>query len=353
MATRVRAHNVGLGIVLLGQGVPFLHAGADMLRSKSMERDSYNSGDWYNRLDFSYQNNNWNVGLPRADNDGANYPIIRPIIADASIAPEKRDVLATVKHTREMLRVRKSSPLFRLHEGAQVSTRVDFHNAGPSQIPGLIVMSVTDGTCAGDDLDPALDGLVVLVNAGDEAVSFPLAGSALEGETGFELHPVLRSSSDPLACQSEFDGSAFQVPARTVAVFVQEQAGAQGDGLACNDKEPEVPEPVPGEFTVPVFVRGEMNEWGTANPLAQTADFTYESTIALEAGTYMFKVASEDWSTYDFGNDGAVVVPGDELVLQRPGGNITLNIAAAGSYLFRVSTATDITAPLLTIEAAP
>src|SRR5690606_11825356 len=51
---RVRMNNVGLSIVALSQGVPFFHAGDDMLRSKSLDRDSYDSGDWFNRLDFTY-----------------------------------------------------------------------------------------------------------------------------------------------------------------------------------------------------------------------------------------------------------------------------------------------------------
>jgi pullulanase len=46
------------------QGIPFFHAGDDTLRSKSLDRDSYNSGDWFNRLDFSYETNNFGVGLP-------------------------------------------------------------------------------------------------------------------------------------------------------------------------------------------------------------------------------------------------------------------------------------------------
>jgi len=252
-----------------------------------------------------------------------------------------------------MLRIRRSSPLFRLREGAQVATRVDFHNAGPDQIPGLIVMSITDGACAGEDLDPVRDGMVVLINASDEAQVFPLAGSALEGETGFTLHPVQRHSADPLVCESTFDGAGFSVPARTVAVFEQAQAGAQGDGLACNTKEPEEPEPSPGEFIVPVFLRGEMNDWGTAHPLALAADFTYEVVVPLEARSYQFKVASEDWATYDFGKNGVIVAPGDTIVLERPAGNIGLDIPVAGNYRFRVSTATNILAPELAVEAAP
>jgi pullulanase len=31
--------------------------GIDTLRSKSMDRNSYNSGDWFNRLDWTYSDN--------------------------------------------------------------------------------------------------------------------------------------------------------------------------------------------------------------------------------------------------------------------------------------------------------
>jgi pullulanase/glycogen debranching enzyme len=48
----------------LSQGVPFFHAGDELLRSKSLDRNSYDSGDWFNRLDYTYQTNNWGVGLP-------------------------------------------------------------------------------------------------------------------------------------------------------------------------------------------------------------------------------------------------------------------------------------------------
>lgn len=34
------------------QGIPFFHAGEELLRSKSLDCDSYNSGDWFNRCDF-------------------------------------------------------------------------------------------------------------------------------------------------------------------------------------------------------------------------------------------------------------------------------------------------------------
>ena len=58
-------NRVCASIVALSQGVPFFHAGDELLRSKSLDRDSYDSGDWFNRLDFSGETHNFGAGCPR------------------------------------------------------------------------------------------------------------------------------------------------------------------------------------------------------------------------------------------------------------------------------------------------
>lgn len=231
MSERLRMQIVALATVALGQGIPFFHAGSDILRSKSMERDSYDSGDWFNRLDWSMTTNNWNVGLPREDKDGANWDVIRAVIADDSLAATPDDIAATAALFRELLQIRSSSPLFRLRTGADVMSRVDFHNTGPDQLPGLIAMSITDGACAGDDLDPNVDAIVVLINAAPEAREF-----AVEGVAGFELHPIQAASADARTREAAFVDGTFTVPARTAAVFWQPQGDAQGEGLPCNTR---------------------------------------------------------------------------------------------------------------------
>ncbi|HSE10661.1 MAG TPA: pullulanase-type alpha-1,6-glucosidase, partial [Nocardioidaceae bacterium] len=69
MADRVRMNTVALSTTAFSQGVVFWHAGADILRSKSLDRNSYDSGDWFNRVDWTRGENTFGSGLPlKADN---------------------------------------------------------------------------------------------------------------------------------------------------------------------------------------------------------------------------------------------------------------------------------------------
>jgi hypothetical protein len=197
----------------------------ELLRSKSLDRDSYNSGDWFNLLDFTGATNNWGAGLPPAEANADNWPLMGPRLADPSLAPESDDIEAARQHLLEMLMVRSSSPLFRLTSAADIADRLAFHNTGPGQAPGVIVMSLSDTTGAG--LDPELDSAWVVFNATDEPIELPVAAAA---GLDLSLHPVLASSSDPIVVSSAFDPAdgSFTVPARTTAAFV-EQATSSAD----------------------------------------------------------------------------------------------------------------------------
>jgi pullulanase-type alpha-1,6-glucosidase len=220
MAERVRAQVVALSTVELGQGVPFIQAGTELLRSKSLDRNSFNSGDWFNTLDFGYDDNNWGVGLPPATDNSSKYDFMRPLLADPALDPQSEDIQAALAGFEDLLQIRASSPLFRLGDADLVQDRLAFYNTGPDQLEGLIVMSLDDTT--GADLDPEFDRIVTLFNANDEPMSFPIADY-----TGmlFWLHPVQMSSTDEVVQLASFDPGTgtFAVPARTTAVFVQMQ----------------------------------------------------------------------------------------------------------------------------------
>ncbi|MDM8532043.1 pullulanase-type alpha-1,6-glucosidase [Anaerolineales bacterium HSG25] len=224
MADRVRSQNVGLSIVGLSQGIPFFHLASDMLRSKSLDRDSYNSGDHFNRVDFTYQSNNFGVGLPPSWRNDPNtrWPIMQPFLADASLKPAQADIMNGVEHFKEMLQIRSSSKLFRLETEAEINSRVQFHNTGSNQKDGLIVMSLSDKV--GADLDPNHKLIVVLINANDEQQTFLSSFSGLS----LSLHSVQVNSHDAIVKTASFDSGTgqFTIPARTTVVFVEEQASS-------------------------------------------------------------------------------------------------------------------------------
>jgi pullulanase-type alpha-1,6-glucosidase len=233
MADRVRIQNVGLSTVVLGQGVPFLHAGSDLLRSKSLDRDSFNSGDWFNKLDFTYQANNFGVGLPVAGKNQDNWPIMQPLLADPNLQPAVGDIEDTTARLQELLQIRYSSELFRLETAAEVQARVGFHNTGPGQIPGLIVMSIVDdeGT-----IDRTTELIVTLFNANDEYEAFTMPEAV---GLDLRLHPVQVGSTDPIVGLSAFDGATgtFTVPGRTTAVFVGQRSASDQIDLLIEDVE--------------------------------------------------------------------------------------------------------------------
>ncbi len=219
-ADRARMQTVALSVVALGQGVPFFHAGCEILRSKSMDADSFNSGDWFNTLDFTYARNNFGVGLPPAGKNRDRYPIIRPLLGRADFAPGREEILASADRFRALLAVRRSSPLFRLRTAEEIRWRVRFLNTGPRQVPGLIVMALADEGEGRPSLDPACSSLVVFINAGPEAVTF--GDPAWQGAS-FALHPALAASADPVLRGAAFSPvqGAFRVPGRTTAVFLE------------------------------------------------------------------------------------------------------------------------------------
>ena len=217
MADRVRGHNVGMSIVALSQGVPFFHAGMEMLRSKSLDRNSYNSSDWFNDLDFTYESNNWGVGLPPGENHD-QWPYMKPLLANPALKPAKTDIMNATTYLQEMLMIRKSSPLFRLQTKEDIMARLQFHNTGPTQKVGIIVMSLSDKLAT--DIDPNYEFIVVLFNANDEAQTFTNAD--LIGQT-MQLHTVQAAGNDAVVKTATFTSGTgtFSVPARTTVVFVQ------------------------------------------------------------------------------------------------------------------------------------
>ncbi len=169
MADRVRMNTLSLATTALAQTPSFWHAGADLLRSKSLDRNSYNSGDWFNTLDWTGADNGFGHGLPQASDNEAKWPYQQPLLADPALTPTADDVATASAAAQDLLRLRFSTPLFRLGDPALIEQKVTFPGSGAQAQPGVVTMRIDD--TVGRDVDRRLDGVLVVLNATPEAVS--------------------------------------------------------------------------------------------------------------------------------------------------------------------------------------
>ncbi|GFJ92948.1 hypothetical protein Prum_065900 [Phytohabitans rumicis] len=207
-ADRARMQVLALSTVVLGQGVGFVTAGSERLRSKSLDRNSYNSGDWFNQIRWDCADGNgFGAGLPPAADNQDKWPYARPLLADPALVPDCAAIGLADARYRELLRIRASSPLFSLGSAAEVQRRLSFPLSGSAETPGVITMRLGDS-------------VTVVFNATPASATQTVP--ALRG-ADVRLHPVLRESADPLLRTASFDAATgtFTVPPRSVAVYVR------------------------------------------------------------------------------------------------------------------------------------
>lgn len=216
---RARVQVLGLAVDAFAQGVAYFHAGVDILRSKSLDRNSFNSGDWFNRVDWSYQTNYFGSGLPPQADNGKDWAAMKPLLANAAIRPAPSDIAFARDAFRDLLAVRASSTLFRLASAAEIKRRLRFFNTGSAQEPTLVAAHLDGNGYPGANFK----GIHYFINVdkvGHTVRDAQAAGKALH------LHPVFLApgAADKRATQATFDAAsgAFSIPPRTAVVFVED-----------------------------------------------------------------------------------------------------------------------------------
>lgn len=111
IARRTEMHKLALSIVLTSQGISFLHAGTEFLRSKKGVENSFNAGDSINAID-------WNL---------------------------KTTNNAIYKYVQGLIAMRKVHPAFRMTSTAQVQKNLHFFNA-----PAGVIGYQLNGAAVGD-----------------------------------------------------------------------------------------------------------------------------------------------------------------------------------------------------------
>ncbi len=215
---RVRVQMLGAAINAFSQGVAYFHAGMDILRSKSMDGNSYDSGDWFNRLDWSYNDNYFGSGAPPKGDNGNNYGLIKPLLANPAIKPTATEIALARDMFRDLLKLRSSSTLLRMRSSDDIKARLKFFNTGPTQIPTLLAGHLEGVGYPG----AGFRELLYFVNVDKSAQELLLAS---EKGKPYVLHPVhlARNAADKRpVLQAGFNSETgrFSLPARTALVYV-------------------------------------------------------------------------------------------------------------------------------------
>ena len=278
MDHRVRMSLISQASVALSQSPSFWASGTEMLRSKSLDRDSFNSGDYYNAIDWTMHDNGFGHGLPVKSKNGAAWDHMRPLLENPDLKPSPEQIDSSSEIAMDFLRVRSSSRLFTLGSADLIRSKVSFPNSGEGAVDGTIVMLINDEAGVGSDVDAALDGALVVFNATDKTMT-----TAVDGLAGrvFKLHDAQANGSDAVVKDSSFDAKtgSVTVPARTVAVFTQ----ATGDRVDPNAN------PTPDPETAQWVASGDGRWW------LRYADGTYPAGVRVVRGGVTYSFDASGW----------------------------------------------------------
>ena len=189
MADRVRMQVLALATTALGQSPSFWHAGTDLLRSKSLDRNSYDSGDWFNRVDWSGRESTFGSGLPPRPDNEAKWDYHAPAARRPGAEARRRPTCAPPPSAPRSCCASApprgcsgSAPPRRIQE------HLTFPDEGPGQTPGVIVMRIRDAP-------RRARGRVQRLTGGDDADRRPAGGR-------YRLHRVQAHGADPVVKQS-------------------------------------------------------------------------------------------------------------------------------------------------------
>jgi pullulanase-type alpha-1,6-glucosidase len=207
-ADRARAQVLAQATALLSQGPVLGQAGSELLRSKSLDRNSFNSGDWFNAIHWSCEDGNgFGRGLPPAWDNEDKWAYAAPLLTNPATAVGCPEITAAEAAYRDLLTIRATeADAFGLATAEEVQRQLAFPLSGPGETPGVITMTLGD--------------LVVVFNATPQPQTQQVA--ALAGQA-YALNPVQADGADETVKSASFDPATggFDVPARTVAVFTR------------------------------------------------------------------------------------------------------------------------------------
>ncbi len=173
---RMAMHKLSAAIILTSQGIPFLHAGMEFLRTKNGEHNSYKSPDSINRIDWS----------------------------------RKARFESVYKYYCGLIRLRKAHPAFSMKTQGEIQSSLRFLPMSAGQILGYVLTNASD--------DP-WEQIVVLFNGATISRCFDLPGD--------RWVIVVNGKKAGIARLGTVEGNKVVVPAKTSYVLVDQTSFSQ------------------------------------------------------------------------------------------------------------------------------
>jgi glycosidase len=321
-------YRLAAATLMLMPGIPFLYYGEEIGMAEIALADPLT--DYHQRGAMSWTADPGNAGFsslpqldgPRAVSDPA-YKYLKPApnVATANVAAETADPGSLLSHYRALIALR---------------------NAHAALSRGSYRLLASDGASMVFSRGHADEEVIVAINYQRTGALIAVQGIA----GGAAYAPLFAYGTAPATLTADASGTAsLAMPAQSVQVF----------GLARRSTP----------FGVDMYVRGSMNDWADPPPpsarLVYDGDTSYDLTLHLTAGDYIFKIAPADWSAMlNFGAvGGRTLVIGSPLALEQTGwrdggsgADLRLNAPRDGDYRFSID-ATNVLAPRVTVAHVP
>lgn len=103
---------LAMATAALSQGPALSQAGTDLLRSKSLDRNSFDSGDWFNAIHWNCADGNgFGRGLPMAADNQSKWQYAKPLLTSVKVGcPQIRGARPPTATCCGSVRRRRRSP---------------------------------------------------------------------------------------------------------------------------------------------------------------------------------------------------------------------------------------------------
>ena len=283
-ATVFKMNNLAAAFYMTAQGIPFIHAGEEILREKinpdgSRNHNSYNSSDAVNHIEWS------NL--------------------------DKTAYAANAEYYKGLIAFRKAHPALSLSSATAIKNNVYVQESSDK----LVSFWIDGREISGEDYD----SIYVIFNADSAAKTVTLP----EGDWD-----VCVNGTEAGTGVIETVSGSVSVEGISTMVLVQQESTQEPS------QRPQSNVALPGSF----------NEWNQGSMMEiGEEENTYTKTLSLPAGTYEFKIKIEnDW----YGNSGTIVDTTDTTsatgwdMSTGEGSNCKLE-ASGGAYTFIFNTSTN------------